>query len=206
MERAAWPTTAPAGGVVFASMTTPRPASLQLQRATVRVAAVSFWGLATIVMATNYLGSGLQVNYPTEWGITAIACAAGVVCWMLPWAEIPARWFVPVVFGGIAMLTVGVFATGGTQSHLSVLYLVIVVFTASILEFQTAVAVLITAILASALPLAIWGWDSYYARSVVLLAASMVICAYVPALLRKALRAENQVAQPRRAELGRRYP
>lgn len=72
-------------------------------------------------MATNYLGSGLQVNYPTEWGITAIACAAGVVCWMLPWAEIPARWFVPVVFGGIAMLTVGVFATGGTLSHLSVL-------------------------------------------------------------------------------------
>ncbi len=186
-------------------MATPRPAALQLHRATVRVAAVSFWGLATIVMATNYLGSGLQVNYPTEWGITAIACAAGVVCWMLPWAEIPARWFVPVVFGGIAMLTVGVFATGGTQSHLSVLYLVIVVFTASILEFQTAVVVLITAILASALPLAIWGWDSYYARSMVLLAASMVICAYVPALVRKALRAENQVAEQRREELEQSY-
>jgi len=124
---------------------------------------------------------------------------------MLPWAEIPARWFVPVVFGGIAMLTVGVFATGGTQSHLSVLYLVIVVFTASILEFQTAVAVLVTAILAAALPLAIWGWDSYYARSMVLLAASMVICAYVPALVRKALRAENQVAEQRREELEQSY-
>ena len=186
-------------------MITPRPGSLQLQRATLKVAAVSFWGLATIVMATDYLGSGLQVNYPTEWLITALACAAGVVCWILPWGEVPARWFVPVVFGGIAMLTVGVFATGGTQSHLSVLYLVIVVFTASMLEFQTSVAVLVTAILAAALPLAIRGWDSYYARSVVLLAASMVICAYIPALVRKALRAENKLAEQRREELEQSY-
>lgn len=186
-------------------MITPRPGSLQLQRATLKVAAVSFWGLATIVMATDYLGSGLQVNYPTEWLITALACAAGVVCWILPWGEVPARWFTPVVFGGIAMLTVGVFATGGTQSHLSVLYLVIVVFTASMLEFQTSVAVLVTAILAAALPLAIRGWDSYYARSVVLLAASMVICAYIPALVRKALRAENQLAEQRREELEQSY-
>ena len=121
-------------------MTTPRPGSLRLHRATLKVAAVSFWGLATIVMASDYLGSGLHVNYATEWAITALACAAGAVCWILPWAVVPARWFVPVVFAGIAMLTVGVFATGGTHSHLSALYLVIVVFTASILEFQTAVA------------------------------------------------------------------
>src|SRR5438309_9537782 len=186
-------------------MTTPRPGSLRLHRATLKVAAVSFWGLATIVMASDYLGTGLRVNYATEWVITALACAAGVVCWMLPWAEVPARWFVPVVFAGIAMLTGGVFPTGGTHSHLPVLYLVIVVFTASILEFQTAVAVLVTAILAAALPLAIWGWDSYYARSMVLLAASMVICAYVPGLVRKALRAENQVAEQRREELEQSY-
>ena len=186
-------------------MTAPRPASLQLHRATLKVAAVSFWGLAAIVMATDYLGSGLQVNYPTEWVVTALAGAAGVVCWILPWEEIPARWFVPVVFAGIVMLTVGVFATGGTHSHLSVLYLVIVVFAASLLEFQTAVGVLITAILAAALPLVIRGWDSYFARSVVLLAASMVICAYVPALVRKALRAENQLAERSRLELEQSY-
>ncbi|TMF11135.1 MAG: diguanylate cyclase [Chloroflexi bacterium] len=196
-----WATEAPRGGVVSASMTSRRPATLQLHRATFKVAAVSFWGLATIVMATNYLGSDLQVNYPTEWVVTALACAAGIVCWVLPWAEIPARWVVPVVFGGLAMLTVGVFATGGTHSHLSVLYLVIVVFTASILEFQTAVAVLVSAIVAAALPIAIQGWDSYYVRFLVLLAASMVICAYIPALVRKALRAENQLAERRRLEL-----
>jgi diguanylate cyclase (GGDEF)-like protein/putative nucleotidyltransferase with HDIG domain len=186
-------------------MATPRPASEQLHRATFKVAAVSFWGLATIVMATDYLGSGLQVNYPMEWVITALACAAGVVCWMLPWTQTPARWFVPVVFGGLGMLTVGVFATGGTHSHLSVLYLVIVVFSASVLEFQTAVAMLIAAILAAALPLVVQGWDSFYARSLVLLAASMVICAYIPALVRKALRAENDLAERRRLELEESY-
>src|SRR5207237_349448 len=130
------------GGVVFASMTTHGPASLQLHRATFKVAAVSFWGLATIVMATNYLGSNLQVNYPTEWVVTVIACASGV---------------------------------------------------------------LFTAILAAAAPLAIQGWDSFYARTVVLLAASMVICAYIPALVRKALRAENQLAEQRRLELEQSY-
>lgn len=169
------------------------------------MAAISFWGLSTIVMATDYLGSNLQVNYPTEWVIAVLACAAGVVCWLLPWAQIPARRFVPVVFAGLAMLTVGVFATGGTHSHLTVLYLVIVVFTASVLEFQTAVLVLILAIVASALPLLIQGWDSFFARALVLLAASMVICAYIPALVRKALRTENELAEQRRLELEQSY-
>ena len=186
-------------------MTTYAPASLPLHRATFKVAAVSFWGLATIVMATDYLGGDLQVNYTTEWIVTVLACGAGVVCWVLPWAQFPARRFLPVVFAGLGMLTVGLYATGGTHSHLSVLYLVIVVFTASILEFQTAVAVLISAILAAASPLAVQGWDSFYARSVVLLAASMVICAYIPALVRKALRAENQLAEQRRLELEQSY-
>jgi len=186
-------------------MTTQGHASLRLHRATFKVAAVSFWGLATIVMATNYLGSDLQVNYATEWIVTVLACAAGVVCWVLPWAQIPAGRFTPVVFGGIAMLTVGVFATGGIHSHLLVLYLVVVVFTASILEFQTAVVVLISAIAAAGLPLAVQGWDGFYARSLVLLAASMVICAYIPALVRKALRAENQLAEQRRLELEQSY-
>src|SRR5437868_7922107 len=178
---------------------------LQLHRATLRVAAISFWGLASIVMATNFVGADVHVNYTTEWIVTGLACGAGAVCWLLPWGQIPARRFIPVVFGGIGMLTVGLFATGGTHSHLSVLFLVIVVFTASILEFRTAVMVLITAILAAAAPLAIQGWDGFYARTVVLLAASMVICAYIPALVRKALRAENELAEQRRLELEQSY-
>src|SRR5437870_1691279 len=194
----------PRARVVFASM---RPADvpLQLHRGTLRVAAISFWGLASIVMATNFVGTDVHVNYTIEWIVTGLACGAGVVCWLLPLGQIPARRFVPVVFGGIGMLTVGLFATGGTHSHLSVLFVVIVVFTASILEFRIAAAALLIAVLAAALPLVLQGWDGFYARSLVLLAASMVICAYIPALGRKALREENQLAEQRRMQLEESY-
>ena len=178
---------------------------MQLRRATLRVAAISFWGLASIVMATNFIGNDLRVNYTAEWIVTGLAYAAGVACWLLPWGQIPASRFIPVVFGGIGMLTVGVFATGGTHSHLPVLFLVIVVFTASILEFRIAALALAITVFAAGLPLVLQGWDGYYARSFVLLAASMVICAYIPALGRKALREENQLAERRREQLEESY-
>lgn len=178
---------------------------MPLDRATFRVAAISFWGLASIVMATDFIGSDLRVNYTAEWIVTSLACAAGVVCWLLPGGRVPARRFIPVVIGGIAMLTVGLFATGGTHSHLAVLFLVIVVFTASTLEFSIAAGVLVLTVVAAALPLLLEGWNPSYARSLVLLAASMVICAYIPALGRKALRGENQLAERRRMQLEESY-
>src|SRR5437870_8428427 len=178
---------------------------MQLHRATFRTAAVSFWGLASIVMAANFIGNDLRVNYTVEWIVTGLAYAGGVVCWLLPWGQIPARRFIPVVFGGIGMVTVGLFATGGTRSHLLVLFLVIVVFTASILEFRIAAAALLTSLFAAGLPLVLQRWDGFYGRSLVLLAASMVICAYIPALMRKALREENQLAERRRMELEASY-
>src|SRR2546428_8038831 len=185
--------------VVFASMP-PAPGPLQLHRATLRVAAISFWGLASIVMATNFIGNDLHVNYTTEWVVTGLAYGAGVVCWFLPWGHVRGRRFIPVVFGGIGMLTVGLFATGGTHSHLSVLFLVIVVFGASILEFRIAVGTLVACVFAAGLPLLLQGWDGLYARSLVLLAVSMVIFAYIPDIGRSALSKENQLAERRQME------
>ena len=177
-----------------------------LHRATFKIAAVSFVAMAGIVIATDYLGGAdPRINYPLEWIITGLACASGLICWFLPWEQIPARRFTPVVFAGLVMLTVGVFATGGIHSHLSVLYLVIVVFTASMLEFRVAAAVTLIAGFAAGLPLAVQGWDSGFVRSVILLAASMVICAFIPALVRKALREENRLAEHRRLELEESY-
>jgi diguanylate cyclase (GGDEF)-like protein/putative nucleotidyltransferase with HDIG domain len=177
----------------------------QLHRATFRIAAVSFWGLGCIVLASSYIGTDLAVNYLVEWVVTALACAAGVVCWVVPWSQIPANRFLPVVFGGLVMITVGVFATGGTHSHLPVLYLVAVVFTASMLEFRVALAVLVFSTSAASLPLLVQGWNSSYVRSLVVLAASMAVCLFTPALVRKALREENQLAKRRRLELEESY-
>jgi diguanylate cyclase (GGDEF)-like protein/putative nucleotidyltransferase with HDIG domain len=181
---------------------TDRAASLH--HATFRVAAISFWGLGAIVMASNYLGSGAVINYRVEWGITALAFAGGAMSWLLPWERLPAGRFVPVVFGGLAMLAASLAATGGVQSHLLPLFMVLVVFTASLFEFWTAALALIVALIVVSVPLMI-AWDGRYARTLVILAASMVICTYVPALVRKALRRENQLAAARELELEESY-
>jgi len=156
------------------------------------------------VMASNYLGSGAVVNYRVEWGITALAFVGGAMCWLLPWERLPAGRLVPVVFGGLAMLAVSLAATGGAQSHLLPLFMVVVVFTASLFEFWTAALALIVALTVVSVPLMI-AWDGRYARFLVILAASMVICTYVPALVRKALRQENQLAAARELELEQSY-
>jgi diguanylate cyclase (GGDEF)-like protein/putative nucleotidyltransferase with HDIG domain len=177
----------------------------QLHRATFRIAAVSFWGISAIVMASSYVTAATEVNYPVEWVISGLAGIAGLVCWFLPWQRIPINRFIPVVFSGLVMLTIGVFATGGIHSHLLVLYLVVLVFTASMLAFRVAVAVLAYSAVAGALPLIVDGWDGAYVRAFVMLLASMVICSFIPALVRKALREENQVSEERRLELERSY-
>ena len=172
--------------------------------ATFRIAALSFWGLGGIVLASDYLGSGLQVNYAIEWGLTALAFAGGVLCWVLPWQRFPSRRFLPIVFGGVVMLAVSMAATGGVHSHLLPLFMVLVVFTASLFEFRVAAAVLLLAAIVVTAPLVV-SWDGQYARSIVILVASMVICTYVPSMVRKALSQENVLASAREVELERSY-
>ena len=190
--------------VVFASMG-PAYIPFQLHRATFRIAAVSFWALAAIVIASCYIGTDLSVNYPVEWSVTVLAWVAGFACWLLPWPRLPASRFLPVVYGGIVMLIIGIFATGGIHSHLIVLYLVVVVFTASMLEFPVALSVVAASTVAATLPLLVQGWNPPYVRSLILLVVSMAICTFIPALVRKALRGENQLAERRRLELEESY-
>src|SRR3989442_8978063 len=111
---------------------------MQLHRATFRTAAVSFWGLASIVMAANFIGNDLRVNYTVEWIVTGLAYAGGVVCWLLPWGQIPARRFIPVVFGGIGMGTGGLFATGGGRGPPPVPFPFFLLFSAAV--FQVSVS------------------------------------------------------------------
>src|SRR5260370_37145724 len=52
------------------------------------------------------------------------------------------------------------------------------------------------------LPLFINGWDSYYGRTLVVLAVATVLCAYIPARVRQSLLAEYE---PRRRQQEERY-
>ena len=176
-----------------------------LQRATFRAAALSLWGLAGVVMASNYVGHDLQVNYGIEWIITGSAAAAGFLAWFWPWAALPAQRFLPVVFGGLVVNGISLAATGGVHTHVMPLLMVIVVFSASLFEFRAAVTVLVLNALVATLPLLLQGWDGYYARTLVVLLASMVVCASVPSMVAAALRAENRLAEQRRDELEQSY-
>ncbi len=176
-----------------------------LQRATFRSAALSLWGLGGVVMASNYVGRDLQVNYGIEWIITGAAVAGGFLAWFWPWAALPARRFLPVVFAGLVVNGVCLVATGGVHSHITPLLMVIVVFSASLFEFRAAMTILALNALVAILPLLLQGWDGYYARMLIVLLASMVVCALVPSMVSAALRAENRLAEQRGDELERSY-
>ena len=176
-----------------------------LHRATFRAAAFSLWGLGGIVMASNFIGHDLQVNYGIEWLVTGLSLAAGFLAWVWPWAAFPAQRFLPVVFAGLVVNGVSLGATGGVHSHLIPLLMVIVVFSASLFEFRAAVTVLVLNALVATTPLLLQGWDAYYARTLLVLLPCMVVCAFVPSMVAAALRAENRLAEQRRDELEKSY-
>ena len=83
----------------------------------VGVAGLPSWGRSGVGMASDDPGSWLHVNYAVEWAVTALSLTGGVVCWVLPWQRLPTERFLPIVFGGIGLLSVSVVATGGVHSH-----------------------------------------------------------------------------------------
>jgi diguanylate cyclase (GGDEF)-like protein/putative nucleotidyltransferase with HDIG domain len=176
-----------------------------LQRATFRAAALSLWGMGGVVMASNYVGPGLHVDYRIEWIVTGAAVAAGFLAWFWPWAALPAERFLPVVVGGLLLNAVCLVATGGVHTHVMPMLMVIVVFSASLFRFRAAMTILGLNALVATLPLLLQGWDGYYARTLMVLLPSMVVCAFVPSMVAKALRSENRLVEDQRDELQRSY-
>ena len=185
-------------------MDPPSHVPTQLHRTAVRTAALAFWGLALVVLASDYLGPGLQVNYPVEWAITSLALLAGTGCWVLPWERVPVRQFAPILVAGTGMLTLSLMVTGATHSHLLAVYVVVVVFAACVLEERMAALIAVLAAAGSGTPLLL-GWDAFYARSWIVLVACLVIACYLPARVRRALMDENRLAEARRHELENTY-
>ncbi|HYM49477.1 MAG TPA: HD domain-containing phosphohydrolase [Candidatus Limnocylindrales bacterium] len=177
---------------------------LKLHRTAVRTAAVAFWGLTAVAQASNYLGPGLQVNYLGEWVIAGLAFLGGFLCWFLPWERFPPERFLAVIVAGTGMLTVSVLFTGGVRSHLTSLFLVLVVFCASLAGWRTTAAIAALGAIGAAVPL-VFQWDAFYARSLLMLVACMAIGAYLPSRVRRMLTDENRVAEERRSELEKTY-
>src|SRR5438132_7818648 len=176
----------------------------QLHTTAVRTAGLSFWGLGLVILASDYLGKGLQVTYSAEWAITLVALLAGTACLFLPWPRIPVRLCPAIIAAGSAMLTLSVLFTGGVRTHILALFVVLVVFSACILEARAAIGMAVVAAIGSVIPLLIQ-WDGFYARSWMVLCACLVVGAYLPARVRRALMDENRLAETRRLELEKTY-
>jgi len=111
----------------------------------------------------------------------------GVVCWILGRRRAPLMLMLPLAVSGVVMITAAVFFTGGVHSHLWVLYVVPVIFTAALLESRLTAIVVGSALLAGAAPLLV-SWNGPYFRSLLILAAVMALCAHVETrLLRVAI-------------------
>jgi diguanylate cyclase (GGDEF)-like protein/putative nucleotidyltransferase with HDIG domain len=175
----------------------------KLHQATFKIAALSFWGLSSIVLISDYVGLA-PVNYPVAWALWACALVAGLACWFVPFERLAAGWFWIVIAGGMTILNLSLYATGGLLTHIQPLFLVVVVFAAALLEFRTAAVVTVVAVASLLVPLA-FGWDAHYARIALVTIACAVIGLYVPALVRRALTEENQLAEKRQRELEESY-
>jgi hypothetical protein len=105
-----------------------------LDHAIFRIAAFTFWTLSSLAILSDYLGPDLHVNYVGAWAVAIWADIGGLVCWILAKRRAPLMLMLPLSLSGLLMITVAVFFTGGVQSHLWVLYVVPVIFTAALLE------------------------------------------------------------------------
>ena len=158
-----------------------------LDHAIFRIAAFTFWTLSSLAILSDYLGPDLQVNYAGAWAVAIVADIGGFVCWMLAKRRAPLMLMLPVAVSGVLMITAAVFFTSGVHSHLWVLYVVPVIFTAALLESRLTAIVIGSALLAGATPL-LTSWNGPYFRSLLMLAAVMALCAHVETrLLRVAI-------------------
>lgn len=149
-----------------------------LDQAIFRIGAFAFCSLGALALATDYVGPGLQVNYPAVWAVTLLAFAGGAAAWLCARRRAPVQMVLVLSLLGIALITIEGIATGGTHTHLVVLYVVPVIFTAALLDLRTTALIILAAIAAAALPL-VDGWDGAYGRSLIMLAGVMALSAYV---------------------------
>lgn len=143
-----------------------------------RLGAVAFCSLSTLALIAAYIGPGSQIEYAAVWTITGLAYVGAVLSWYLAQHRAPIQLVLVLALLGVVLITMEAIVTGGTRTHLLVLYVVPVIFTAALLSFRLTALVIAVAVGAAALPL-LSGWDVVYGRTVLMLAGVMALSAYV---------------------------
>jgi diguanylate cyclase (GGDEF)-like protein len=157
-----------------------------------RIAAIAFITAATVDAASSFIGAP-----PLDFGgivvIAILSYGGAVVSWFFPWHRLPVeRFLVVIVLPGLALLGFMLMYTGGIHSHILPIFVAPAVFMAAAYGFRAGAAIALFTIVTAMLPLLVNGWDSYYGRTLVVLAAATVLCSYIPARVRQALLTEYE--------------
>ena len=173
---------------------------VDFHQAMFRVAAVAFVTAATVNVGSSFIGAP-QFDFRAIVIIGILSYVGAVVSWFFPWHRLPVeRFLVVIVLPGLALLGFMLMYTGGVHSHILPLFVAPAVFMAAAYGFRAGAAIAIFTAATATLPLFVNGWDSYYARTVVVLAAATVLCAYIPAQVRRALLSEYETRRRQQEE------
>jgi len=148
------------------------------QRPALRVLAVAFWAITTVVLVSSSSGSGLRLGTMSAWAVPAVGFLLGVLCWGLPWVRVPVDHLLGAIVVGIALPLLYLSFAGHVNSgDLVSVYIVLAVFTAALLPLRTAMAVALVGALAAAVPL-VAGWSAFYERSLLVLVCVIGLIVY----------------------------
>src|SRR2546425_1429240 len=156
-------------------------------KAMFRIAAIAFVTAATVDVGSSYIGTP-HLDFTGIWIIAILSYVGAAVSWFFPWHRLPVeRFLVVIVMPGLVLLGFMLMAPGGVHSHILPIFIAPAVFMAAAYGFRAGAAIALLTAATAALPLFINGWDNYYARTVVVLAVSTMLCAFISARVRRAL-------------------
>ena len=165
-----------------------------------RIAAIAFVTAATIDVGSSFIG-GPHFDFTGIFVVGILSYVGAVVSWFFPWHRVPVeRFLVVIVMPGLALLGFMLMYTGGVHSHILPIFVAPAVFMAAAYGFRAGAAIALFTAATASLPLFINGWDSYYARTLLVLAVATMLCAYIPARVRRALLNEYETRRRQQEE------
>ena len=169
-------------------------------KAMFRIAAIAFVTAATVDVGSSYIGAP-HLDFTGIWIIGILSYVGAVVSWFFPWHRLPVeRFLVVIVMPGLVLLGFMLMATGGVDSHILPIFIAPAVFMAAAYGFRAGAAIAVLTAATATLPLFINGWDSYYGRTLVVLAVATMLCAYISARVRLSLLNEYETRRRQQEE------
>jgi len=157
-----------------------------------RIAAIAFVTSASINVASSFVGKG-QFDFVGIFIIGILSYLGALVSWFFPWHRVPVQRFVVViVLPGLVLLGFMLMFTGGIHSHILPIFIAPAVFMAAAYGFRSGAIIALMTAATGALPLVVQGWDDYYGRTLIVLSVATMLCAYIPARVRRALLTEYE--------------